>query len=103
MDNEIGLYFVNGRLAKVQFLPVQINLYNFNESLARARADNIKLLHNTKGQTFATSASNPGTIYEVTIEGCECPGFQNRSACKHYAAFLVEEGLLNVSDTQKVS
>lgn len=86
-----NLFFINGKLAKVEFLPIDIDFSTYQKNLANAALDGIKLFRKSNGDTFATSASQPGTIYQVSLEnGCECAGFQNRGNCKHIALLLHE-------------
>lgn len=51
------------------------------------------------GMWIATSSSEPGTAYEVTPWGCECPAGQfDDPVCKHRAALRERFGVLILDD-----
>lgn len=101
MNEKNGLCFVDGKLALVEFLPVSFDVNSYRSLVQRGQSEGVQILHGVNGNTYATSISNPGTIYNVSVMGgCECPGFVNRGACKHYAVLLADLGVqsrMNVS------
>ena len=46
----------------------------------------------TTGAWFATSATTPGAVYDVTGYSCTCPGFCHHQRCSHHAALLERLG-----------
>jgi len=67
------------------------------ERLAQqARQDGTKLKRDRlTGQYFATSSSQPGKLYRVSMaSGCECKGFAHYHRCRHYSALLAHFGII---------
>src|SRR5215218_4740429 len=46
------------------------------------------------GERFATSASEPGTVYRLTAHGCSCKGFAYHGRCQHHSLLLAQLGWL---------
>ncbi len=61
----------------------------------QARANGVRLLsEGLSGERFATSATDPGTIYRLTAYSCTCRGFTHHQRCQHHALLLAELGWL---------
>ncbi len=54
----------------------------------------IILTEGDTGARYATSATQPGTIYFVTGFSCSCPGFVGHQRCQHHSLLLAELGWL---------
>ena len=48
----------------------------------------------TTGAWFATSATKPGAVYDVTGYSCTCEGFVYHGRCSHHSALLARLGWL---------
>ena len=46
------------------------------------------------GERFATSASEPGTVYRLTARSCTCKGFDFHGRCQHHSLLLAQLGWL---------
>jgi len=46
------------------------------------------------GERFATSASEPGTVYRLTAHTCTCKGFAYHGRCQHHSLLLAQLGWL---------
>ena len=46
------------------------------------------------GERFATSASEPGTVYRLTARSCTCKGFAYHGRCQHHSLLLAQLGWL---------
>ena len=46
------------------------------------------------GERFATSASEPGTVYRLTAHSCTCKGFDFHGRCQHHSLLLAQLGWL---------
>src|SRR5215207_3315540 len=46
------------------------------------------------GERFATSVSEPGTIYRLTAQDCTCKGFTYHGRCQHHSLLLAQLGWL---------
>jgi len=66
------------------------------ERLAQqARQDGTKLKRDRlTGEYFATSSSQPGKLYRVTIFSCQCQGFRTHGRCRHHSALLAHFGII---------
>jgi len=67
--------------------------------LDKARAEDINLYRDARdardARYYATSASDAGTLHYVTGYSCDCAGFINHGACKHYAALMAALGWID--------
>jgi len=57
-------------------------------ALARAQAEGTQAYQIAEGRWVATSTSQPGTVYEVNVNGtvrCSCEGAQHGLTCRHAA------------------
>jgi len=55
----------------------------------QAKARGVKIIQNiVTNAHFATSASRPGTLHQVTLLSCDCAGFVAHGRCTHFAAIL---------------
>ena len=50
------------------------------------------------GETFVESATQPGTLYRVTLDMCTCTAGQRGIPCKHRAVLLAQLGILPLDD-----
>lgn len=58
-------------------------------ALARAQQEGTQVYRLSEGRWVATSTSQPGTVYQVHVNGtvrCSCLGAQYGLTCKHAAA-----------------
>ncbi len=61
----------------------------------QARANGVRLLsEGLSGERFATSATDPNTVYRLTAYSCTCKGFCHTGRCQHHALLLAELGWL---------
>ncbi len=61
----------------------------------QARTNGVRLFTEAAtGARFATSATEPGTIYYVTGYSCTCKGFCYAGRCQHHSLLLAELGWL---------
>ncbi len=57
----------------------------------QARANGVRLLsEGLSGERFATSATDPNTVYRLTAYSCTCRGFTHHQRCQHHALLLAE-------------
>ncbi len=61
----------------------------------QARTNGVRLfIEAATGARFATSATEPGTVYYVTGVSCTCRGFCYAGRCQHHSLLLAELGRL---------
>ncbi|MDP9357337.1 MAG: hypothetical protein M3R02_19020 [Chloroflexota bacterium] len=61
----------------------------------QARTNGVQLFTEAAtGARFATSATEPGTVYYVTGMSCTCRGFTHHQRCQHHSLLLAELGWL---------
>ncbi len=61
----------------------------------QARTNGVRLLsEGLSGERFATSATDPSTVYRLTAYSCTCMGFCHTGRCQHHALLLAELGWL---------
>ncbi len=61
----------------------------------QARTNGVRLFTEAAtGARFATSATEPGTVYYVTGLSCTCRGFCYAGRCQHHSLLLAELGWL---------
>ncbi len=61
----------------------------------RGRSNGVLILREcVSGARYATSATQPGTIYYLTAYSCTCPGFVAHQRCQHHSLLLAELGWL---------
>jgi hypothetical protein len=59
----------------------------------QGRSNGVLLLREcVSGARYATSATQPGTIYYLTAYSCTCPGFVGHQRCQHHSLLLAELG-----------
>jgi len=74
---------------------VQENPQQWARALDRAIDDALDVLVcAATGEAFVESASRPGTLYAVSVDGCGCAAGHHGQVCKHRAAFLAQIGEL---------
>ena len=74
---------------------VQENPQRWARALDRAINDGLDVLVcAATGEAFVESASRPGTLYAVSVDGCDCTAGQHGQICKHRAAYLAQIGEL---------
>ncbi len=68
----------------------------------QGRANGVILVRECiSGARYATSATQPGTIYYLTAYSCTCPGFAHHQRCQHHSLLLAELGWLpDVADDE---
>ncbi len=61
----------------------------------QGRANGVRLFQEcVSGERFATSASQPGTLYRLSAHACTCEGFTYAGRCQHHSLLLAELGWL---------
>ena len=60
-----------------------------------ARDSGVRLLRDSHGEMWATSASDPGWLHKVEPDSCSCRGFARAGRCRHVAALLAHLGYLD--------
>lgn len=66
----------------------------------QGRRNGVRILTEcVSGEHFATSASEPGTLYRLTAYTCTCKGFVHTGRCQHHSLLLAELGWLPDLDT----
>ncbi len=74
---------------------VQENPRRWARALDRAISDGLDVLVcAVTGEAFVESASRPGTLYAVSVDGCGCEAGQHGQICKHRACYLAQIGEL---------
>jgi len=63
-----------------------------------ARESGVKLMRDTEGNYWATSVSEPGMLYRLEPDSCECRGFAMHRRCRHLAALHAHLGWLENPD-----
>ncbi|MDP9366813.1 MAG: hypothetical protein M3Q03_00820 [Chloroflexota bacterium] len=70
----------------------------------QARTNGVRLLsEGLSGERFATSATDPGTVYRLTAYSCTCRGFTHHQRCQHHSLLLAELGWLPDLDPAPVA
>jgi hypothetical protein len=73
------------------------------DALARlaqvARESGVRLLRDLDGAWYATSASEPDVLHQVTVDRCSCRGFAYHGRCRHVARLLEHLGQLDPEPT----
>lgn len=78
-------------------MAIAINVYRqqkFQAALHRAAENALDVYVSTDGSAFVESASQPGLLYSVSREGCDCKAGQRGMICQHYALYLLHVGEL---------
>ena len=66
----------------------------------QGRRNGVRILTEcVSGERFATSASEPGTLYRLTAYSCTCPGYTHAGRCQHHSLLLADLGWLPDTDT----
>lgn len=66
----------------------------------QGRGNGVLILTETiSGARYATSCTQPGTIYYLTAYSCTCPGFVGHQRCQHHSLLLAELGWLPDDET----
>ncbi len=66
----------------------------------QGRRNGVRILTEcVSGERFATSVSEPGTLYRLTAYSCTCPGFTHTGRCQHHSLLLADLGWLPEPDT----
>jgi len=61
----------------------------------KARLDGVRIVRDpVDARYYATSTSQPRSLYYVTLLSCTCKGFIAHQRCKHHAAILAAYGQL---------
>src|SRR3954447_15206284 len=69
----------------------------WQRALDRALANALDvLIEPISGEAFVESATNPGTLYQVTATSCTCPAGQAGIPCQHRACYLAQTGELAI-------
>ena len=63
--------------------------------LVVARDSGVRLLRDSHGEMWATSASDPGWLHKVEPDSCSCRGFARAGRCRHQATLLSHLGYLD--------
>ncbi len=69
----------------------------------RAKHEGVRILRdNRDNRHYATSTSQPGVLYFVTLMSCTCKGFMAHQRCRHHSALLAAYGALEPDPTPPV-
>jgi hypothetical protein len=60
-----------------------------------ARESGVRLLRDSHGEMWTTSASDPGWLHKVEPDSCSCQGFARAGRCRHQATLLSHLGYLD--------
>ncbi len=63
--------------------------------LVIAKDSGVRLLRDSHGDYWATSASDPGWLHKVEPGSCSCRGFARSGRCRHQATLLSHLGYLD--------
>ena len=66
----------------------------------KARLEGVRILRdNRDNRHYATSTSQPGVLYFVTLMSCTCKGFMTHQRCRHHSALLLAYGQIGPEPT----